>query len=210
MDDLFFSFNENGAIIVARSMILGNRCPVDKTMEETFMKSAKSLGRSGNHGAGLTGLENNLGNYQRWVWTTHERTRYVEATFSMADMIAESRMSMKHKDLRPTEIRKEQGYSTVRVRSPDSDIFFILLLYVHELTVTLLFETGTGNKKKLINITELAEDFTGKYATSLTALHVFTKCDTTIAAKCIGKVKPIKLLQKIPRYQTILTELGKA
>lgn len=567
MADLFFSFNgqnyarylsffsvflanieethpgslallENGAISVARSMIPGNRCPVDKTMEETFMKSAKSRGGSGNHGAGLTGLENNLGNYQRWVRTTHERTRYVEATFSMADMMAESRMTMRHKDLRPTEIRKsegivqktmdaflgfmdpfdipdkdklyclssggpvdglieldvlsaeeegkqakekfikerlekkcdffepikrmklktmmdykksmrvktsknkitelkqqsgvilallvkiqskinidfedlmsypltpvpysigtadgyltrtdkskgfnylvkdveaaslpdpnttlliedgnalfhymsevpknfrdiceklylimakrsdvicstdmyqphsikgmernrrgvcekfivqgemtkkpadwreflandenkiqlirimlkvwssnsfaahigsrqvtlicegqayqlttrdgtsvncnqlaslasnqeetdsrvilyckyaqEQGYSTVRVRSPDCDIFFILLLYVHELTVTVLFETGTGNKKKLINITELAEDFTGEYATSLTALHVFTKCDTTSAFKGIGKVKPIKLLQKTPRYQTILTELGKA
>lgn len=98
---------ENGAISVARSMIPGNRCPIDKTMEEAFMKSAKFRGGSGNHGAGLTGLENNLGNYQRWVRTTNERNRYVEATFSMVDMMAESRMSMSHKDLRPTEIRKK-------------------------------------------------------------------------------------------------------
>lgn len=84
------------------------------------------------------------------------------------------------------------------------------MLYVHELTITVLFETGTGKKKKLINITELAEDFTGEYATFLTALHVFTKCDTASAFKGIGKVKPIKLLQKTPKYQTILSELGKA
>ena len=44
----------------------------------------------------------------------------------------------------------------------------------------------------------------------LSSLFMFTKCDTTCAFKGIGKVKPIKLLQKIPRYQTILTELGKA
>ena len=83
------------------------------------------------------------------------------------------------------------------------------MLHVHEITVTVLFETGTGNKKKLINITELAEDYTEEYATALTTLHVFTKCDTTSAFKGIGKVKPIKLLQKIPRFQTILVELGK-
>ena len=103
---------------------------------------------------------------------------------------------------------QEQGYSTVRACSPDSDIF-ILLLYVHEITVTVLFETGTGNKKKLINITELAENYTEEYATALTALHVFTKRDTTSAFKGIGKVTLIKLLQKTPRFQIMLAELRK-
>ena len=35
------------AISVARSFIPGNRCAVDKTIEETFMKNAKSRGRMG-------------------------------------------------------------------------------------------------------------------------------------------------------------------
>lgn len=98
--------------------------------------------------------------------------------------------------------------STVRVRSPDSDLF-ILLLYVHEITVTVLFDTGTGNKKKLINIIELAEDYTAEYAIALTALYVFTWCDTTSAFKGIWKVKPTKLPQKTSRFQAILAELGK-
>ena len=36
---------DRGAIAVARSLIPGSLCEVDKTMEETFMKFAKSSGK---------------------------------------------------------------------------------------------------------------------------------------------------------------------
>ena len=98
------------------------------------------------------------------------------------------------------------GYEYVRVRSPDTDIFFILLHYVHEMTITVLFDTGTGNRRRLINMNDLAEDFTTEYSK---ALHVFTHCDTTSAFKGIGKVKPIKISQKSPKFQGILVQLGK-
>ena len=35
---------QNGAFSVARSFVPGSRCPVDKTIEETFMKHSKSHG----------------------------------------------------------------------------------------------------------------------------------------------------------------------
>ncbi|KAL5015504.1 hypothetical protein ScPMuIL_009774 [Solemya velum] len=44
---------QRGAISVARSFIPGNRCSVDKTMEETFMKHAKSHSGAGGIGAGV-------------------------------------------------------------------------------------------------------------------------------------------------------------
>ena len=62
-----------GVISVARSMIPGNRCAVDKTMEETFMKHAKSKGGAGGSGAGLCGILKNFNAYQRWVRSTPER-----------------------------------------------------------------------------------------------------------------------------------------
>ena len=96
------------------------------------------------------------------------------------------------------------------MRSPDSDVFFILLHYVQEMTITVLFDTGTGNRRRLINMSELAEDFTAEYSTALAALHVFTHCDTTSAFKGVGKVKPIKLLQKNPKFQPILAQLGES
>ena len=90
---------EGGAFSVARSLIPGNRCAVDKTIEETFMKHAKSHGGAGGCGAGLTGLVSNYNSYQRWVRTTRERAQFVDVTLSMADMLTESNGSRKHNDM---------------------------------------------------------------------------------------------------------------
>ena len=51
-----------------------------------------------------------------------------------------------------------QGYKIVHVRTLDSDIFFILLQYIDRLAgLTVLFDTGTGKHRKLINMTEVGE-----------------------------------------------------
>jgi len=99
---------ERGAISIARSFIPGNRTAVDKTIEETFMRQAKSRGGAGGGGTGLTGILNNYDAYQRWVKTTHERSLYVEATLNMADMLDEDNMGKKHRDMRPAEIQKSE------------------------------------------------------------------------------------------------------
>ncbi|GFR63838.1 hypothetical protein ElyMa_000165100 [Elysia marginata] len=54
---------KKGAISVARSMVPGNRCQVDKTIEETFMEFLKASCGAG--GAGGSGLLENYGAYQR-------------------------------------------------------------------------------------------------------------------------------------------------
>ena len=94
---------KQGAISVARSFIPGNRADVDKKMEETFMRHAKSRGSSG---AGMTGLLTNQEAYQRWVRTTHARSHYANSMFNMADM--QQSVSYEHRDLRPTEIARSQ------------------------------------------------------------------------------------------------------
>ena len=100
---------KRGAFSVARSFVSGNRCAVDKTIEETFMKHAKSHGGAGGCGAGVSGILSSYGAYQRWAKTTHERTRYVEATLSMADMLdADSINLQKHKECRPSQVRKSE------------------------------------------------------------------------------------------------------
>jgi len=68
----------------------------------------------------------------------------------------------------------------------------------------ILLHTGSGNKMRLLNITSLAHDYTRV----LLALHGFTSCDTTSTFKGIDKVKPIKLLQKTPRFHTVFEKLG--
>ena len=104
---------------------------------------------------------------------------------------------------------KQQGYKYLRVKSPDTDIFFILLYYALSLKdATVLFDTGVGNKKRLINMTQLAEEYGKEYCTALLGLHAFTRCDSTSASKGIGKVKPINVLQKNPQFRNTLATLG--
>ena len=81
---------------------------------------------------------------------------------------------------------KSNGYKTIRVRSPDSDVFFILLHHANILDITLVFDTGKSNLKRLINITELAESLGSRKCTATMSLHIFTGCDTTRSFKGIG------------------------
>jgi len=104
---------------------------------------------------------------------------------------------------------KDKGYQYIRIKSPDSDVFFILLHYALTLKdVVILFDTGTGNKQRLINITELAEGYTQNHCTALMCLHAYTRCDTTSAFKGVGKVRPLKALQKTPKFAAVLSRLG--
>ena len=59
---------EIGAVSVARSLIPGNRCAVDKTIEDIIMKRGKSRGRGGS-GVRLSGIMENYIAYQRWART---------------------------------------------------------------------------------------------------------------------------------------------
>ena len=104
---------------------------------------------------------------------------------------------------------QNNGYRYVRVKSPDSDIFFILLHYADFFkNITILFDTGTGNKKRLINISEMARSLTPMFSTALLSLHAFTGCDTTSAFKGIGKLKPLKILENNNEYKKVFSELG--
>ena len=88
------------------------------------------------------------------------------------------------------------------------DIFFILLHYVLKFSITVLFNTGKGNKKRLINISRIAAGLTQEYCSALLALHAFAGCDSMSAFKGIWKVKPIKLLEKMPKSIPILSRVG--
>lgn len=101
---------KKGAFSVARSFIPGNRCAVDKTMEETFMWHAKSPGGPGSSGAGTSGILTNYEAYQRWVRTTHLRSLYVDAALAMAGMVDDDNSGTCHHDLRPREINKSEEH----------------------------------------------------------------------------------------------------
>ena len=98
--------------------------------------------------------------------------------------------------------------SAILVRSPDSDIFLILLYYAAEVNATIIFEAEHGNQRCLLDLSALSMAYGQEYCEALLSLHVFSHCDTMSAAVHIGKVKQIKTLEKCPHFQQRLRELG--
>lgn len=92
------------------------------------------------------------------------------------------------------------GFKSAVVRTPDSDIFFILLIHAHELELTVYLDTGTGKHRKLINVSELADELGKDWCSTLLGFYVFSGEDCTSAFKGKGKVTPLKILQKNPKF----------
>ena len=70
----------------------------------------------------------------------------------------------------------DMGYKVAHIKSPDSDIFFILLYHSSYLKIEVLFESGTGNRKRLLNISELNKKLSHRVCSSLLSLHALTGC----------------------------------
>lgn len=103
---------------------------------------------------------------------------------------------------------ENQGYERVLIRSSDSDVFFILLYFAHQLNTTLLLDTGSGMRRRIMNISTLAEDIDPEYASSILGLYVFTGEDANCAFKGKGKVNPLKKVEKMPKFQKSFAVLG--
>ena len=72
-------------------------------------------------------------------------------------------------------------FKSAVVRTPDSDIFFILRLHAHDQTITIYLDTGTGKHRKLINIGELADKLGEDWCATLLGFYVFSGEDCTSA-----------------------------
>ena len=97
----------------------------------------------------------------------------------------------------------QKGFQSVVVRTPDTDIFFILLHHSHNVSTTIYVDIGTGKKRRLINVSDLANNLGKDWCTVLLAYYVFTGEDCTSAFKGKGKLYPLKKLMKMPRFHDI-------
>ena len=90
------------------------------------------------------------------------------------------------------------GFKSAVVRSPDTDIFFILLHHSHKINITIYIDIGTGKNRRLIDVTKFGESLGMEYCSTLLGFYVFTGEDCTSAFK--GKVAPLKKLQENPMF----------
>ena len=101
-----------------------------------------------------------------------------------------------------------KGYDFIKIRSPDSDVFFVLLHHAHKIKANILFDTGNGNKRRLLNIKTLADNFGPNKCEALLALHSLTGCDSTSSFKGIAKIKPLKVFLKDKKYEKTFASIG--
>ena len=97
----------------------------------------------------------------------------------------------------------KQGFQSVVIRTPDTDIFFILLHHAHDVPITIYVDIGTGKKRRLINVSEIAKSLGSDWCTALLGYYVFSGEDCTSAFGGKGKVTPLKKLMKTPIQVTI-------
>ena len=98
--------------------------------------------------------------------------------------------------------------SAILIRSLDTDVFILLLRFARQISQTVLFDTGTGDKRRLLSIHAAARDLGVDVNLALTALHAFTGCDNTNAFVRKGKMTPQKLLKKHPEFLPTFHALG--
>ena len=98
--------------------------------------------------------------------------------------------------------------ATITVRSPDTDVFVILLKYSSDVKQRILFDTGVGDKRRLIDVKKVAEIVGKDICSVLPSLHAFTGCDTTSAFVRKGKLAPLKTLQRNPKFVSTFAQLG--
>jgi len=104
------------------------------------------------------------------------------------------------------DTRKVWHCNDVAANSSESSV--ILVRFVRHVNQTLLFDTGTGDKRRLVNVQAVAKDLGDETNLAIVALHAFTGCDTTTAFVRKGKVKPLTLLKKHPEYLPAFRALG--
>ena len=82
------------------------------------------------------------------------------------------------------------------------------MYHARKIQATILFETGHGNKKHLLNIAKLSKVYSERMCETMLAIHAFTGCDIVDAFKGIGKVKALKLILKNSELCDSMLHLG--
>ena len=101
-----------------------------------------------------------------------------------------------------------QSRSTIIVRSPDTDVLLLLVKFAINLENDIIFDTGTGSKRRLLIVNRIITDQGPETCAFLPAFLAFTGCDTTSACVRRGKAGPLKLLKKHQEYITAFKTIG--
>lgn len=97
---------------------------------------------------------------------------------------------------------------TILIRSPDTDVFLLLLKFSPDLPSPVYFDTGFANKRRLIDMKAVVQNHGPDISSVMFSLHAFTGCDSTSAFVRRGKVAPYKTLKSFPHFKATFESLA--
>ena len=96
------------------------------------------------------------------------------------------------------------------VRSPDTDVFVLLVHFSHRIKQKVLFDTGVGNIRHLTEVQKVSASLGEDMCAALPALRAFSGSDSTSAFVGKGKQIPLKTLKEQSDFFEVFTALGRS
>ena len=88
-------------------------------------------------------------------------------------------------------ISNQEEIKRIIIKSPGTDVFLLLLSYADKINKILIFDSGTRNERRQIDMSSLASSMSSILRKAILGLHAFTGC---FAGK--RKVRPLKTKQR--------------
>ena len=98
------------------------------------------------------------------------------------------------------------------IQSPDTDVLVLCIAKFNDLDCSLWFQTGTGNKRRILNVGAIHSYVSGFHPSApsaLIGLHCFTGCDSVSSFHGKGKVRAVKLMLEESRFINFFSEVGR-
>ncbi|XP_065182225.1 uncharacterized protein LOC135812936 [Sycon ciliatum] len=102
----------------------------------------------------------------------------------------------------------QQGFPDVVIRSPDTDVAVIAIGSASSIPGRLIFQTGTQQRRRFIDLTQLSQTLGPLVSSAIVGLHALTGCDSVSSFSGKGKTAPLKLLLSSTRMAEALATLG--
>ena len=100
------------------------------------------------------------------------------------------------------------GYKSAVVRTPDTDIFVILLFHAMTIGLTIFFDNGSGKHRQIVNVSQMAESMGADKCKIVLGLHAYTGKNVISSFKRKGKIGPLKKLQRHPIHHEAVRYLS--
>lgn len=102
----------------------------------------------------------------------------------------------------------DNDFSVVAIKSPDTDVFLLMVAMKQNFSADLHFITGNQNQSRIISVNEVCDKVGSETCNLIVGFHAFTGCDSVSSFYGKGKKKAWKVLSENPKGKDAFRILG--